>query len=53
VHFETTVRIAAPRHTVWSTLVDVSHWPDWTDSVRQATWLDDAAMAPGSRVRIK
>jgi uncharacterized membrane protein len=53
VHFETTVGIAAPRDKVWGTLVDVSHWPDWTDSVRQATWLDDTGMAPGGRVRIK
>lgn len=53
MHFETTVEIAAPHDKVWSTLVDVSHWPDWTDSVTQAAWLDDTGMAPGSRARIK
>jgi uncharacterized membrane protein len=53
VHFETTITIDAPHGVVWNTLIDVDHWPDWTESIQRVTWLDGAGLAPGSRVRIK
>jgi uncharacterized protein YndB with AHSA1/START domain len=51
--FETTVQIDAPPDIVWDTLIDVDHWPEWTDSIQQVTWLDGTTLKSGNRVRIK
>jgi uncharacterized protein YndB with AHSA1/START domain len=51
--YETTVEIAAPQEVVWSTLVDVLRWQEWTKSVEDARWVEGSTIATGSRVRIK
>jgi uncharacterized membrane protein len=51
--FETTIEIAASRDTVWSTLVDVERWPEWTESVTSIDLLTDRPPGLGSKLRIK
>jgi uncharacterized protein YndB with AHSA1/START domain len=51
--FETTVEIDAEPQDVWAALIDVEHWPQWTDSMQEVRWVDGAAPAVGSRARVK
>jgi uncharacterized membrane protein len=51
--FETTIEIEAPREKVWSTLVDVERWPEWTASMTSIELLTGAPLAPSSRLRVK
>jgi uncharacterized protein YndB with AHSA1/START domain len=51
--YETMVDIKATPHDVWTVLVDVERWPEWTASVVRAERLDNGPLAVSSRVRIK
>jgi uncharacterized membrane protein len=51
--FETTVEIDAAPQDVWAVLIDVQRWPEWTDSIDEVRWLDDATASVGSRARVK
>ena len=54
MQFETTVEIDAPAEAVWTALVDVTRWPDWTDSIQDVRWLDDdGGIRVGARARVK
>jgi uncharacterized membrane protein len=53
MYFETSVDIKASADTVWATLVDVEHWPDFTASVTRARLLTTPPLALGSKARIK
>jgi len=53
VDLETTVEIIAPQEDVWRVISDIEHWPDWTESTTEASWLDGKTMGIGSRARIK
>src|SRR5262249_25042760 len=50
---EVSVEIFRPAERVWSVLVDVERWPEWTPSTTSIERLDQAAFGPGSRVRIR
>jgi len=50
---EVSVEVFRPAERVWSVLVDVERWPEWTASITQIERLDQAAFGPGSRVRIR
>jgi uncharacterized membrane protein len=53
MQFETTVQTDAPVEAVWAALVDVRHWPEWTESMQDVRWLDDDGIRVGARARIK
>jgi hypothetical protein len=50
--FKFVVEITATPFHVWSTLLDVERWPEWTQSVTSVERLDDGPLAIDSRVRI-
>jgi hypothetical protein len=51
-NFSFVIEIAVPPFQVWETLLDVEHWPEWTQSVTSIERLDEGPFAVGSRVRI-
>src|SRR5215475_5463916 len=50
---EVSVEVFRPAERVWSVLVDVERWPQWTSSITKVERLDQAAFGPGSCVRIR
>ncbi len=44
--------IAALPQLVWSVMVDVERWPDWTSSVARVKLISRGPLRVGSRVRI-
>lgn len=44
------IRVSPPR--VWSVLLDVEHWPEWTTSVTKVSRMDLGPLTLGSRTRI-
>lgn len=51
--FEQTGQIQASPETVWSVLVDVERWPEWTMSMSTVEHLGGGELREGSTVRIK
>jgi hypothetical protein len=51
--FARSIRIAATPPDVWKVLVDVERWPVWASQFRRLERLDSAALALGSRIRVK
>ncbi len=51
--FQRKERIGASISSVWSILLDVERWPEWTDSVTQIEELNSRPLRLGSRVRIR
>jgi uncharacterized membrane protein len=51
-HFNTTVEIPAPQPLVWSVMVDVERWPEWTPSISRVKLLSPGPLQVGSRVRV-
>src|SRR4051794_13164423 len=50
---ETTVDINAPVDTIWSVLIDVTKWPEWTESIRDVEPLAPQPLRLGSRVKVR
>ena len=48
--YEVEIRVSPAR--VWSVLLDVERWPEWTTSVTRIQRLEVGAVSMGSRVRI-
>jgi uncharacterized membrane protein len=50
--FRYEVEIRVPPSRVWSTLLDVERWPEWTSSVTSIQRMEVGPISMGSRVRI-
>jgi uncharacterized membrane protein len=50
--FSYVVEIQAPAAHVWSVLLDVERWPQWTKSVTSVKRMDIGPLTLGSRTRI-
>ena len=50
--FTIAVEIPAPLSLVWSVMVEVERWPEWTASVSRVKRLSPGPLKVGSRVRI-
>ncbi len=50
---ERTVEVAAIPEKVWTVMIDVEHWPEWTSSVTSVELLTGPPLVLGSRVRIR
>ena len=50
--FRQTVEIRVSPARVWSVLLDVERWPEWTTSVTRIQRMEVGAISMGSRVRI-
>jgi hypothetical protein len=53
MHYEASAAIAAPIDLVWSTVVDVEHWPESTASVTSVERLDAGPFGVGSHARVR
>ena len=51
-HFSITVDIPAPQPLMWSVMVDIDRWPEWTASVSRVKRLSAGPLRVGSRVWI-
>jgi uncharacterized membrane protein len=51
--FRYVVEIQAPPSRVWSVLLDVERWPEWTTSVIRVKRMDFGPLTLGSRTRIQ
>ena len=51
-HFEATAEINAARSRVWSVLMDVERWPEWTPTVTSAKRLDVGPLRVGSSTQM-
>ena len=47
-----TIEIPAPPPLVWSVMVDVARWPEWTQSISRVELLSRGPLSVGSRARI-
>ncbi len=50
--FSIEIDIPAPPETVWSVMMDVERWPEWTRSISRVKKLSPVPLAVGNRVRI-
>ena len=50
--FELSADIDAAPERVWSVMMDLERWPEWTPSVSRIQRLDPGELTPGKAVRI-
>jgi uncharacterized membrane protein len=50
---ERIIDIDAPREKVWTVMIDVERWPEWTASVTSVALLDKTPFDVGSHARIR
>ena len=51
--FQVDRAIDAPATSVWSVMIDVARWPEWTPTVTEVRHLGHPAFGVGSRVQIR
>ncbi|OLB79447.1 MAG: hypothetical protein AUI14_10270 [Actinobacteria bacterium 13_2_20CM_2_71_6] len=47
------IGISAAPEKIWPVVVDVEHWPQWTEPMSRLERLDGGAFAAGSLTRVK
>jgi hypothetical protein len=50
---EETIDIAATPEAIWTVLMDVEHWHEWTESITSLSYLEGPPLRHGSRVRAR
>jgi len=53
IHVKRTVNINAPPERVWTVMMDVERWPEWTESVKSVERLDTGEFRVGSKAKLK
>ena len=53
IHIERTVSINAPPERVWSVMMDVERWPEWTESMKSVERLDSEEFGVGSKAKLR
>ena len=53
IHIERTVSINASPERVWSVMMDVERWPEWTESMKSVERLDSGEFGVGSKAKLK
>lgn len=53
MHHEVAVDIDAGPADVWSALVDIQRWPEWTESMTSVRRIDEGEFRVGSEARVK
>jgi hypothetical protein len=49
MEFKTTIEVGVPAPVLWQAVADVEHWPEWTPTMNDITWLTGpAAGSPDS-----
>jgi hypothetical protein len=48
VEYAVSVDIHAPSDKIWSELIDVERWPEWTRSMTKVERLEAGPFSPGS-----
>ena len=46
------IEVNASPKAIWTVMIDLQRWPDWTPSISSIEYLDPAPLQRGSRVRI-
>lgn len=47
VQLETSVQVETSAEQAWQAVADVEHWPQWTPTMTEVTWLTVAGQDPG------
>lgn len=53
MRYEARVETAAKPAAVWALLADVTHWPDWTQTMNSITPLGEDTLRVGNRYRVR
>jgi hypothetical protein len=49
MEFKTTIEVGVPAPVLWLAVADVEHWPEWTPTMNDITWLTGPpASTPGT-----
>lgn len=50
--FQDSIEINASPEHIWEVLIDVEHWPEWTESMESVRKLDPGELRVGSKIAI-